>query len=680
MQHTVNTGSQGALSSSDAAGEKSRKPLVLVVDPDVSARSVLEVVLVRDGFDVWSTGLGSEGLSLIAKRVPDVIVLESDLGEEGGLSFVSEVRSHPKTNTVPVVLLARRDDENVAKLAEVVGIDDYVQKPAFARDISALVRLELAKAHGGREITFQTGQVSPAHVLRALLSCPRTGRLVLADGRGYVAFHQGQIIDARFGKSWGIEALVRSLVLTHGAWSLVLEPGEASGGFQCSVREFVQVVLPRIHEWEHVLLRSVPLEARLGVDFFRLSKSLATMPQEVSRIVQLFDGQRTVRQVLLDSQFDELLTLEVATRLYLLGVVLPIKDETNQPLVQKPAPRLFEPVDTDFSNSESWLEIIGGAPSVAAPEASDGGWQVASLAQSPQLAALAPEVARQIEAFNIRVEVEKREPGRSERREPVKSKSSRPSTPADEPTAPVSRRRFDPQERIITPELTPAVTDADVAETLFFASAASTAYVSEEVADDHSLEESGALPEARRLPITLFVGVAVVVLLIAFEVAMKRSGGSAEEMVPALTVVAPVTAPVPVLPDIEEPQFIEDEVPTTVVDVSGPLREAKMKYERGLYAEAISMLEQIIVDEPNSVQAWLLLGLARYDANNSKGAREAAEKVVSLEPNNAGVQMLLATLSFDSGDTAGAKQALEKYLSLEPAGGSAEEARALLAR
>ena len=59
------------------SAEARSKPLVLVVDPDASARSVLEVVLVRDGFDVWSTGSGSQGLSLIKTRAPDVIVLET---------------------------------------------------------------------------------------------------------------------------------------------------------------------------------------------------------------------------------------------------------------------------------------------------------------------------------------------------------------------------------------------------------------------------------------------------------------------------------------------------------------------------------------------------------------------------------------------------------------------------
>ena len=92
MERIPNPSSQSFSSSSELVDDR-RKALVLVVDPDASARSVLEVVLVRDGFDVWSTGSGSQGLALMkGGRTPDVIVLESDLGGEDGFSFVSQVR------------------------------------------------------------------------------------------------------------------------------------------------------------------------------------------------------------------------------------------------------------------------------------------------------------------------------------------------------------------------------------------------------------------------------------------------------------------------------------------------------------------------------------------------------------------------------------------------------------
>lgn len=707
MQRTAHPSSQSASSTSELADDL-RKALVLVVDPDASARSVLEVVLVRDGFDVWSTGSGSQGLALMKSgRTPDVIVLESDLGGEDGFSFVSQVRGDAKTAAVPVLLLARQDDENVANMAEVVGVDDFVQKPAFARDISALVRLELAKVQGTGEIKFQAGQLNPAHLLRALLSCPRSGRLVLAEGRASIEFHQGQVVDARFGKVWGINALVRALVLTSGEWSLVLGSVAQGNVFQCSLRELVQVVLPRVHAWEHVLLRSVPIDARLAVDFFRLSKSLASMPADVNRIVQLFDGQRTVRQVLLDSDFDESMTLEVATRLYLMGIVLPAKGGHSE--VQMTAPRLFEPqTEAPRSDSGEWYQVTldgSSQPQAAGVDENDGGWTATALGDT-RLAEMAPDVAKQIEAFNIRIEVEPREVKRPQRTLKSLAKGADPvvmvelpvvapkvtAAPmielGEEPQTPVvpMARHFDRQERIVTPTLTPAISDADMLEASFFANADSSAtrigarpatveLTLAAAAQADVGEGSDAPVESRSLPIGLFVlgGLSVLILAVGFEFLMKPVAVAAEPVVAVAPVVAAV-APV-IVPDIEEPEFYED-VPATVIDVQGPLTEARRMYEQGLYKESISMLEQIISDEPNSVEAWVLMGKARFDANDSKGAREAADKVLALDPSNAGVQMLLASF----GDKASAKAALQKYLELAPTGPYAEEAKALLAR
>ena len=57
MAHTApHTSLDSSLSTLPSA--TTRKPLVLVIDPDESTRSVLEVALSRDGFEIWSASPG----------------------------------------------------------------------------------------------------------------------------------------------------------------------------------------------------------------------------------------------------------------------------------------------------------------------------------------------------------------------------------------------------------------------------------------------------------------------------------------------------------------------------------------------------------------------------------------------------------------------------------------------
>jgi DNA-binding response OmpR family regulator len=711
---------------------------VLVIDPDESARSVLEVTLTRDGFEVWSADSGAAGTKLLQGRLPDVIVLESDLGGEEGFSFVSMLRGDERLAKVPVLLLARPDDENVEALADVVGVDDFIRKPAFARDVTAMVRLELARRAG--ELRFEADALPPQQMLRALLACPRSGRLLLCGGRAEIRFRAGRIIDARFdGKGASLDTVVRALALHAGAYELRLEPVDGFAELQCALREFVDLVTPRLQRWARVQQRSVPLGARFAVDFQRLAKWLKAMPDEVNRVVRLFDGFRTVADVLLDSDFDETVTLEVATRLYLMGVLTPATVASDELLFLRPMPRLFEPRATEseelmqqlFAGSEEiraepdapgaddpWEPLVGGT-GLEVPQP-DGGWTAAPVPAALS-AGLSSEVAKQLEVFHPSMHVEAREPRGDEAaaarfargdgtvdenslarsvqvaaersgavQEPqacVEASSSVPASGAEPPAAEGQARAVTPRpapevaqagtpghERVITPLMTPRVTRE--LEAQFFASADATP----------GQEADEALSPRRRRALWPFVAAGLVLLgvMLVFDALREEP---APRPASAPPVAEPVRVATPVLPDIEPPEFYADEAealddaaPAVEIDVSEPLAEGRRHYEAGRYRQAISVLEQVVTDDPRSVPAWLLLGLARYDAHDAAGALAAAERVLALDPTNGRVQLLLATLHFDAGDRAAGRRALERYLELEPTGAHVEEARALLRR
>ncbi|MEW5742850.1 MAG: response regulator [Myxococcota bacterium] len=728
-----------------------RRPLVLVIDPDLTARSVLEVALTRDGFDVWSADNSEQGLELMAvERVPDVVVLESDLGTEDGFSLVSQLRGASRTANVKVLLLARASEQNAAAVAEVVGVDDVIHKPAFARDISALVRLELARRDGA-PMTFQAATLPPAQLLRALLTTPRSGQLILADGRGQVLFRGGRVTDVRFEGKGDLEALTRALAFTRGTYSVRLRDVPNTDDVVCGLRDLVQRVMPRLGRWSKVLERSLPLDARLAVDFGRLSNWIESMPDEVNRIVRLFDGHRSVEDVVADSPFDETLTLEVSTRLYLMGVIGPTEKSKPEILVLRQAPKLFEPRPNEVEELmhqlfEGKVEIRGEDPGVglsaddwfSAPQGTGlevadpaGGWQATPPAALTQ--GLAPELKAQLNAFEIPVHVEAPETPPAERamqdfvresaatqtvsmeqvlrsatgdaqaqaerpaksaREPMPELASAPHGQGTEPRATLE----DPQERIITPILTPAVAAAgtDAQERIITpilmkavaepqqpaAQAAHQAFFNEDAFVEEGEALEAELPRSTRRPVWPFLALALGVLGIAVLFDALRAGPPPVEA-PQVSFRGLLPPPLPVvLPDIDEPVFFDDAPApeAEVVDVSENLAEAQRLYDSGRYSAAKSLLEQVLTDDPKSVTAWTLLGLVKYDSNDVPGAREAADKVLALDPTNARVQVLLATLFFEEGKKAEGRAALNKYLELEPDGPFAEEARALLTR
>ncbi|HEY1087296.1 MAG TPA: tetratricopeptide repeat protein, partial [Archangium sp.] len=607
-------------------------------------------------------------------------------------------------------------------LADVVGVDDFIQKPAFARDVAALVRVELARAAGG-PLKFDSKQLPPVQLLRALLTCPRSGRLVLVGGRAEVRFRPGKVLDARFDDRGGtLDTLVRALALTAGEYELELGPIDGFAEFQCTLREVVELVVPRLQKWERALQKSLPLDARLTVDFGRLASGLKAMPDEINRIVQLFDGFRSVEEALVDSTYNETLTLEVATRLYLMGILAPTKGVEQELIFPRPMPRLFEPRAAEAE--ELMQQLFAGtaeiraeaseppadeqdwyAPSVAKNELEmqdpNGGWTTAPV---PAVLAegLAPDLARQLDAFGTEMQVEAPPvtPEVKAAQQFVKAPEAMPAETALESAlkeasaAPIVDENFEKelaafqanakgkQARIETPWMTPVVEIPAPAPV----SSPSTVEVSPEAAffaEEAPVEETPVEAPATKRRVWPFVlGAALIAVVALFIDAQREPAPVPQPVVEAPAPVAVVVAPAN-LPDIEPPEFLDVESmheaeAAPVVDVSENLAEATKLYNAGQYKKAISVLEQVVTDDPSSVLAWNLMGLAKYDSLDSKGAHAAAAKVLELEPTNARVQILLATLHFDANEKAEGRSALQKYLELEPNGPEVDEVQALL--
>lgn len=688
-----------------------RRPLVMVIDPDASARSVLEVALTRDGFDVWSADNSEQGLELMAvERVPDVVVLESDLGGEDGFSLVSQLRGTPRTAGVKVLLLARPNERDVAALAEVVGVDGFIQKPAFARDVAALVRLELAR-HNGLAMTFQSGHLPPAQLLRALLSTPRSGELVVADGRGQVRFAQGHVTDVRFEGHTDVEALTRALAFTRGSYSVRLCDVPVSDDFVCGLRDLVQRVMPRLVRWAKVLERSLPLDARLGVDFARLSSWLDAMPDEVNRVVQLFDGHRSVEDVVADSPFDETLTLEVATRLYLMGVVAPVAKVRDEVTVLREAPRLFEPRATEVEELmqqlfEGKVEIRGDddgaelsdddwfrAPEGSGLEVVDpaGGWKATAPAELTQ--ELAPELQAQLDAFDIPIHFEAPEPAPA----PVSAFAHQPTAVSEpEPTetmeqvlraatgdadatvspqaapavpealpelpsasaGPALEARAaleDPEVRIVTPLLTPVVATANATST---ASADAPQPSTTPVAEPETTQARVAQAPVARMAEGAFFNEEAVTDGEDFAPAPKTRRAVWPFLVLALAGLG-VAVLFDALKggDAREPDPVvafatlkAPPVPVELPDIDEPV----------FYDDAPAVEETVDVSEN------LAEGRRLYEAGRYQQAKSVLEQVLTDAPRSETAWILLGLVKYDSMDIPGAREAADKVLAIDP--------------
>jgi two-component system KDP operon response regulator KdpE len=113
---------------------------VLAIDDDKALLRALRVALSAKGHEVLAAATGEEGLSSLALRAPDVVVLDLGLPDLDGLEVVRRIRSWSE---VPVIVLSATDLEDRKVAALDAGANDYVTKPFGMAELEARIRTAL---------------------------------------------------------------------------------------------------------------------------------------------------------------------------------------------------------------------------------------------------------------------------------------------------------------------------------------------------------------------------------------------------------------------------------------------------------------------------------------------------------------------------------------------------------
>ena len=129
----------------------SERATALVIDDERQIRKLLRIVLEEDHYRVLESENGKQGLSDIALRRPDVVVLDLGLPDMDGLAVLKRLR---EWSHVPVLILSVKEGPEDKIAALDAGADDYVTKPFESGEILARLRAIQRRAASAREEPF----------------------------------------------------------------------------------------------------------------------------------------------------------------------------------------------------------------------------------------------------------------------------------------------------------------------------------------------------------------------------------------------------------------------------------------------------------------------------------------------------------------------------------------------
>ena len=146
---------------------------IVLIEDDPGIRTVIRLALKGAGFtSICETGNGTDGLALVQREKPALVILDLMLPGMDGLAVCSAIRRNPSVSGTPIVMLtARTAEEDVVRGLE-LGADDYITKPFSNAILVARVKAAL------RRTAPPTGPVRKL----GLLVLDETTRTVSVDG------------------------------------------------------------------------------------------------------------------------------------------------------------------------------------------------------------------------------------------------------------------------------------------------------------------------------------------------------------------------------------------------------------------------------------------------------------------------------------------------------------------
>ena len=116
---------------------------VLVIDDDEKLNSLLKDYLAKFGFDVKAVTHPVDGLDMIEKEPPDIIILDIMLPGMDGFEVCKEIR---KTSSLPILMLTARGEVTDRIVGLEIGADDYLPKPFEPRELVARLQSILRRS------------------------------------------------------------------------------------------------------------------------------------------------------------------------------------------------------------------------------------------------------------------------------------------------------------------------------------------------------------------------------------------------------------------------------------------------------------------------------------------------------------------------------------------------------
>ena len=119
--------------------------LIYIVEDDESIREIETIALKNSNYIVSAFENAKEFYKKLDELVPDIILLDVMLPDEGGYDIVRKLRKRPATQDIPIIMVTAKTTEMDMIKGLDGGADDYIKKPFSIMELITRVKALLRR-------------------------------------------------------------------------------------------------------------------------------------------------------------------------------------------------------------------------------------------------------------------------------------------------------------------------------------------------------------------------------------------------------------------------------------------------------------------------------------------------------------------------------------------------------
>ncbi|MBN2413298.1 response regulator [candidate division KSB1 bacterium] len=336
---------------------------ILIIDKDPNNQKVLQNNFIESGYEVDVAADNSEALKLLQLKPFDAVLSELAAPGIDGFNLLENTQKASLNVNIPVVFLTQKNDiwNRVKSLK--LGAKDYIVKPIHVKELIARLNMLLSRIERKsteeniikKKFAGKLKDISLFDLIKVFGLEKKTGVLSLINENGFsgqIFFENGNIINAGTLAFKGVDAVYKMMTWDRGRFSMHFCDIDVIDEIKVSNLAILLQGAMRMEKREEILKQLPSLDTVLTTTSnFKKITSKQDLASNLQYFLELFDGKRTLKQIINDSQEDEITTLKRILQLNQLGFLTIVKEKS----AHVPAAREEEIESSEYEDSADSL-------------------------------------------------------------------------------------------------------------------------------------------------------------------------------------------------------------------------------------------------------------------------------------------------------------------------------------